>query len=97
MVVPAIVYRICVVLLLSSLYACGSTSATWIKEGATAEETARDRLECERKARSDVEFQYPQATYGSATGGSGTTAMVAELQRFNLCMKSKGYTESTGK
>ena len=78
---------------LLSLCACAGTGATWVKEGTTAEETNSDRLECERKARTDVEFRYPQSTYGSTTGGSGTNVMAAELQQFNLCMKGKGYTE----
>ena len=78
---------------------CGSAQAVWVKEGATADDIKRDQSECERKARADTAYNSPQPMRGAGQfGGARTTNnMAKENQASRLCMKSKGYAESSDK
>ncbi len=78
---------------------CASAHAAWLKEGASAEDLKRDQSECERKARADTAFNSPQPMRGAGplSGTRGANTMAKEDQAFRLCMKSRDYTETTGK
>jgi hypothetical protein len=78
---------------------CAGAQAAWVKEGATAEDLKRDQSECERKARADTAFNSPQPMRGAGplSGTRSANNMAKEDQSFRLCMKSRGYADSSGK
>ena len=78
---------------------CGSAQAEWVKGGATADDIKRDHSECERKARADTAFYSPQPMRGAGQFGGARTAnnTARELQALRMCMKSKGYADSSDK
>ena len=76
---------------------CVSAQAAWVKEGATAEDLKRDQSECERKASADTSFNQPRRGAGAGGGPRVANTMARENQSFNLCMKSRGYAESSDK
>ena len=78
---------------------CVSAQAAWVKEGATAEDLKRDQSECERKARADTSFNSPQPSRGAGafSGPRASNTMVRESQSLRLCMKSKGYADTSDK
>jgi hypothetical protein len=92
------VRKIAAILGLMCLF-CVSAQAMWVKEGATAEDLKRDQSECERKARADTAFNSPQPMRGAGafSGPRASNTMVKEDQSFRLCMKSRGYAESSDK
>ena len=76
---------------------CGSAQGMWVKEGATAEDLKRDQSECERKASADTSFSQPRRGAGAGSGPRVANTMVGEDQSFRLCMKSRGYADSSDK
>mgnify|MGYP001388057991 CR=1 FL=1 len=78
---------------------CGSAQAAWVKEGATADDIKRDQSECDFKAKSDTSFNRPPPMRGAGpmSGARGANNMVREGQSSQLCMKAKGYAESSDK
>jgi len=76
---------------------CVSAHAMWTKEGATAEDLKRDQSECERKASADTSFNQPRRGAGAGSGPRVSNTMAREDQSFRLCMKSRGYAESSDK
>jgi hypothetical protein len=78
---------------------CASAQAAWVKDGATAKDLKRDQSECERKARADTAFYNPPPMGGAGVRSSqrGANNAAKEMQAFGLCMKSRGYAESSDK
>ena len=79
------------------ILSCVSAHAEWVKEGATAEDLKRDQSKCERKASADTSFNQPRRGASSGTGPLVSNTMAREDQSFRLCMKSRGYAESSDK
>ena len=76
---------------------CASAHAEWVKESSTAEDLKRDQSECERKASADTSFNQPRRGAGASSGPRVSNTMAREGQSFRLCMKSRGYADSSDK
>lgn len=83
--------------LILGLLCCASAQAMWVREGATAEDLKRDQSECERKASADTSFNQQRRGAGASSGPGVANTMAREDQSFRLCMKSRGYAESSDK
>ena len=86
------------------LAACaGSAPGPWQKAGASDAAIASDTEQCRASAQHQAARLYPYGSSNPTLGGAGMIAAAqqastdrssAELQAFNDCMESRGYTRA---